>query len=172
MKIHANRPHSNTIVHFHYQPHRWMLHLRVLTLYSRVKHPFCLIWLSVNTNTPCTAFWCILSINEGLVQHVHLQVVVAPSQMWAFSAHPLALEVSVKTSECVCVRKRLWECVCNQELSLIPSGMRFQECLSKASRKVFKKSKPFSFFYVNSSKRYILINILDWPEFIYLNLLG
>lgn len=170
MKIHANnRPHSYTIVHFHYQPHRWMLHLRVLTLYSGVKHPFCLIWLSVNTNTPCTAFWCILSINEGLVQRVHLFVV--PSQMWAFSARPLAPR-SFCEDFCVCVRKRLWECVCNQELSLIPSGMRFQECLSKASRKVLKNLSLSAFFYVNLSKRYILINILDWPEFIYLDLLG
>lgn len=45
---------------------------------------------------------------------------------------------------CVCV-VCFWVCVCNQERSLIPSGMCFRECLSKGSSRGWKWQKSWAF---------------------------
>lgn len=59
-----------------------------------------------HTKKKC-CFWCVLSTIEGL-RHVHL----VPSQIWIFSAHPLANEASMRNSVCVCVWVCLSVCMC------------------------------------------------------------
>lgn len=105
---------------------------RGLTLYSRVKYLSCFIWMSEYTYTRTHSLpvcfkhqWRTLPTCSSS-SLTNLNVVCSPVGPQSFCEEL-----------CVC-GVFLSVCVCNQERSLIPSGMCFRECLSKGSSRGWK----------------------------------
>jgi len=98
-----------------------------------------------------TAFWCVLSTNEGLIRHVHL----VPSQIWMFSAHPLALEASVRT--CVWVFVRMCVCVIRNS-TWSPLVCAFGSVCQRAAAQSENDKKKLGFGRVYSQRNLILVH--------------